>query len=207
MSFVRDRDRATRGVGAIAARDRAQPRQRAWEQARMAQATARRDHAMAQVTRGALGLVPSVVRTVGDHRPRPTAPTSASQPSSTTTSSNAIVHDHRRPVAAQPGQPAAPAPGAPIAAPPAAPAPVMTSAPPPAAAAPSTGSGTGGGGGSVTLTLPESSSGPAVPTAPGPTLPDIPDATPPDNTNRNLLIFGGIAIVGAFLLFRNRGGQ
>lgn len=55
MSYERDKDRMTRGVGAIAAADHSQARAR--HRAAVARGTQRRDRAMADISRGALGRV------------------------------------------------------------------------------------------------------------------------------------------------------
>lgn len=72
MSYMRDRDHMTRGVGAIAATDANPAHQRARVQ--RSRATQARDRAMAAVSRGALGVITSGTFTEGGtySPPRPT---------------------------------------------------------------------------------------------------------------------------------------
>jgi hypothetical protein len=55
MGYTRDKDAATRGIGAIASRDHANPRAVAMRRARIAHATTARDRALAHMTYGARG--------------------------------------------------------------------------------------------------------------------------------------------------------
>jgi len=57
MAYVRDKDSATRGAGAIAAADMAAPRARSARRAEIARNTSARDRAMGAIANGALGLV------------------------------------------------------------------------------------------------------------------------------------------------------
>jgi hypothetical protein len=65
MGYERDRDRATRGPGAIAALDRTSG-PRYWKRQQAAQATARRDRVMTAIERGAMGMMD--MRTAGERK-------------------------------------------------------------------------------------------------------------------------------------------
>ncbi len=188
MSYGRDRDRATRGVGAIAAADHSRARQHG--RSMQGRATMARDRAMAAITRGALGRVPmadvaqTYVPVVTLRLPALTAPIGKIVPTSATTST-------------------------PIISPP--PPPPPTPSPPPAPAPPQPSDpvliGGGGSPGRMTTGV---SMGPApvlaMPPIPDlPPLPDLPAAPPtaPDNTLRNVILVGGAA-VAAWLYFRRR---
>lgn len=189
MSYGRDRDRATRGVGAIAAADHSRARQHG--RSMQGRATMARDRAMAAITRGALGRVPmadvaqTYVPVVNLRLPALTAPIGKIVPASATTST-------------------------PIVSPPPAPVPPPPPAPPPL---PSDTVHIGGGGsaGSPGRATAGVSMGPApvVAVPPMPDLPPIPDlpvptaAPTPDNTLRNAILIGGAA-VAAWLYFRRR---
>jgi hypothetical protein len=202
MAYTKDKDRQSRGVGAIASLDHALPNRQALRR-RMVEDTKRRDRAMAAVTKGALGgaftipLAPArgVFTRPGQGGPGQPVPAAPSPPMT-----GVHVFDHRKNAAPPPDAPApAPAP-----APPPTPAPAPAPAPPPTpspAPASSGGGGAGGGGssGRGPATSGPATSGPAV--DPLPPIPDVQDAAPAaDNTTRNLLIAGG-AVVAAYLLF------
>ncbi len=186
MSYGRDRDRATRGVGAIAAADHSRARRHA--RSMQGRATMARDRAMAAITHGALGRVPmadvaqTYVPVVNLRLPALTAPIGKIVPSSATTST---------PIVSPPPPPVSPPPPAP---PPPPADPVLLS---------------GGGGASPGPMTTGVSMGPspviALPPMPDlPTLPDLPVApTTPDNTLRNVILVGGAA-VAAWLYFRRR---
>lgn len=228
MSYTRDRDAASRGVGAIASVDHALPAAR-WRRQQIGRALQRRDRAMSAIAQGALGSL---------HRVE--TPTPSKPPTSATFTnpdgSKTIINDHRtnpQPIVApaapykplidptrvpakdesgaliymKPKAPPSrsrlpPPPTAPGGAPPP-PAAVL----PPIAPAPVTpGAGTvGAGGGSLPTTpisqLPTPGLDPMQP------LPD-PGLTAPadDGTTKMLLIAGGAALL-AFLIFRNHEGQ
>lgn len=216
MSYIRDPDRATRGVRAIASADNSPARQA--RRLRMAQATRARDRVMASIARGSLGAV-----IAGDSgnggggggsrsttRPGPTIGfTPGATYTSFTTSANITPTPSSYTVSGvgpaphpQPTDPGSigPAPHPqPI-------DPVLS--PPPAVSPPaSSGSGGGGGGGSFGVAMGPPATSPPIPIIP-PLDTGIPDqaAVPPaDNTMRNALIAGGVAMAAYFLFFRKEG--
>lgn len=217
MSYIRDPDRATRGVRAIASADNSPARQA--RRLRMAQATRARDRVMASIARGSLGAV-----IAGDSgngggggsrsttRPGPTIGfTPGATYTSFTTSANITptppsytvsgVGPAPRPQPTDPGS-IGPAPHPqPI-------DPVLS--PPPAVSPPASsgsGGGGGGGGGSFGVAMGPPAASPPIPVIP-PLDTGIPDqaAVPPaDNTMRNVLIAGGAALAAYFLFFRKEG--
>ncbi len=223
MAYTKDKDRQTRGVGAIASLDHALPNRQALRR-RVLEDTKRHDRAMAAVTRGALGAVrdPLVVaaqravfsRTGAPQTGvRPRASAAAAAPAPARPKTGVIVTDHRTGSGGETGgawsklgkmttklgtivtPPAAPDPT-----PPAAPATPATPATPTPPASSGGGGGGGGGGGRGPAT-----SGPAGPAVdPLPSLPDIPAAAAEDNTTRNLLIAGGAALAAYLLFIRGR---
>ncbi len=184
MSYGRDRDRATRGVGAIAAADHSRARQHA--RSLQGRATMARDRAMAAITHGALGRVPmadvaqTYVPIVNLRLPALTAPIGKIVPTSATTSS-------------------------PIVSPPPPPPPAPAPPPPP----PSDPVLIGGGSPGKMTTGVSMGPAPVVAVPPMPDLPPIPDlpvptsSPAPDNTLRNVIMVGGAA-VAAWLYFRRR---
>ena len=224
MAYTKDKDRQTRGVGAIASLDHALPNRQALRR-RVLEDTKRHDRAMAAVTKGALGtvrdpIVAAAARGVFNRtgstqvpvptgvRPRPVPTAAPARPKTGVT-----VHDYRTggpwaglsnlnaqlaSIVAQPAAPAAPAPT-----PPATPAAPATPAPTSTPTTSSGGGGGGGGGGSSGGRGPATSgqAGPAV--DPLPSMPDIPAAAE-DNTTRNLLIAGGAALAAYLLFVRGR---
>jgi hypothetical protein len=184
MAYMRDSDRHTRGVGAIAAADHIASRQR--QRVQIGRATRARDQAMSRIARGSLGRVNIAAESAeGEtYAPAPiyTAPPAAAPPS--------MWHPPPDPMPPTPAPTSWPLPGTVPA-----PAPVRSPpfAPPPSA----TGAGTVG----VTMGLPPST----IAIDPIPILPSEPDPTGPDNTMRTVLIVGGAALA-AYLLF-GRGGS
>ncbi len=221
MAYTKDKDRQTRGVGAIASLDHALPNRQALRR-RVLEDTKRHDRAMAAVTRGALGTVrdPIVAAAQRGIFNRTGAPQTGVRPRTGTSSvpaparpkTGVIVTDHRpggpwvglsnlnaqlAAIVAQPAAPAAPAPTPPAT--PAAPATPATPAP-----TSTTSSGGGGGGGGSSGGRGPATSGPAGPAVdPLPSLPDMPPAAE-DNTTRNLLIAGGAALAAYLLFVRGR---
>lgn len=186
MGYLRDRDSYTRGVGAIAAIDRAPRRQGA--KIANARATLRRDRAMAAVTRGALsgyaslGLITAADG--GTYTPQPSPK--------------------------QPPRPEAPLP------PPAAPAgtyfPPPTPPPPPQTLPTNTGivppvvTDVPSGvimGQSPPIYAPRDPM-PEIPIidSPNAPYPNEPDPTVPDTRLRNALLIGGAALAAYWLFFR-----
>jgi hypothetical protein len=195
MAYERDKDRSTRGVGAIAAVDRAAPGAQRRRQRAIMTATQRRDRLMAAV---GMGMINDPSRPAGGPRRSP----------GTTSSGARIVRDHdgtpdpatvNLPPAAPPGTYPLPAPVTP---------PVVT---PPVIAPPATTGTTAGTtvpipvvvaqpGGSVGTTT---GMQPTNPDWPSPvTLPDVPEATSaPDHTMRNVMLAGGAALAAYYLFF------
>lgn len=225
MSYQRDRDRVTRGVGAIAAMDHAMPA-RARMRQRSALATHRRDRAMAKVAQGALGLVPLIA----------TLPQSSNANASTTgwfklptpaappTTANAITSGFTLPVAQPPSsvrfptppprpptQPPVmsndqgPRPIDPLPLPPA-PAPTSPAVPviSPAPIIRTVIAGGGGGGSGVVMGSGSGSGNLTAIMDPVPHLPDLPEGAEADHTTRNLLIVGGAALAAYLLFLRGR---
>ncbi len=233
MAYTRDKDRTTRGVGAIASLDHALPERQRMRR-RVLEDTQRRDRAMAAVTRGALGAVrdPLVraaqravfARTGATHVPVPTGARPHATAPAPRPTSGVIVHDHRTG-----GGGNTPAGGPPTGGPwagltnltkklavmvpkPAEPAPTTPTTTPTVPSTPPTssggggsggGSGGGGGGGGGSSGGGAATSGPAV--EPLPPLPDAPaEEASADHTTRNLLIAGGAAIAAYLLFIRGR---
>lgn len=230
MSYSRDPDRATRGVGAIASVDNALPAAR-WRKQQVGRALLRRDRVMSAIAQGALGKVdpgatapppgdhrgtsPSVTFTnpdgsrtiVNDHRAHPQLPTVAPAPSRPPVDPTRIPF--RGPTGKIRGAPIAvtstqlPATALPPAAlPPSAQPPALPL--PPQIQQPTPGSGTVGTGGSLPTT-PVLTAPPADMLGPLPTMsdPNLSSASTDDGTTKMLLIAGGAALV-AFLLFRGQ---
>lgn len=231
MGYTRDRDRVTRGVGAIASLDHALPRRQA-QRRQVMDDTRRHDRAMAAVTRGALGAVVmplgggatySSGRDRFDRALRDRAPArdifhpAAPPPKVVAVPSGTYDHRHGgllRPLvtALEPvvkALPQAPAPPPPPTPPPTAPAPAPSPPPAPAPSAPpapgpaTSGPATGSGGGG-SRSSGGGSGGSGGSTAPLPPLPDVPEAPAEDNTTRNYLMIGGAALAAYLLLFRGR---
>jgi hypothetical protein len=175
MSYHRDPDRATRGVGAIAAADDSPSRARL--RSRVARATQIHDRAMGAVTDALSALGPGATVFTGASGTFTTAPTTA-----TIATPPSVITTTMAPPAVSP-----PAPK-PIAINPVAINPVTT-----------TGVAvTSGGRAGIVMQPPP----PAVPVLP-PGYPDIPGSVAPDNTLRNVLL-GGAAAVAAYLLLRGK---
>lgn len=218
MAYARDKDRLSRGVGAIASVDNVSPRAHAHRLA-IARATQARDRAMVALS--------------GDHRASGTASTSPSKGSGA--SKRTATVDHRTgnkapapgapPAAAAPGTygPAAtftdgppptktPYPGMPrrsvtveppVGTPtPVKPTPAPTATPTPAPTSITVSGGSGGSGGSSSTPSPKpTSTSPGTPTPT--TLPDIPepDASGGGVSTRTWLLAGGGAALAAYFLF------
>jgi hypothetical protein len=197
---MRDPDRATRGVRAIASADKS-PRRRVLALRRM-QATQARDHAMASIARGALGFVVTDPGTAGAGVTGTTAGTYkiGFTPGATYTSFTTPVNITPQPPPAYTASGVGPAPH---------PQPIDpgTLLPPPTPAPPSasTDAGGGGGGGNVGVAM-----GPAPVYPPIPPIPTLDTGEPAmvapssDNTMRNVLIAGAAALAAYLLLFRKR---
>jgi hypothetical protein len=209
MSYERDRDRATRGPGAIAALDRPGGRRDLRRLAR-AQATIARDRAMSAVTWGALGRIDLGSQT-GAQTTRP-----RSGGSGITISKISPVPPPPAPimpVMTRFPDPVPPSGGIPLPTmkPPTtgetppiiAPVPILTILdPPPRPSGGGPGGGMSSGGGTVMTT---GGQPPPIQVRVGPDapVPDVTDAS--DHTTRNLLLVGGGALA-LFLLLRKRGG-
>jgi hypothetical protein len=203
MSYMRDPDRATRGVRAIASADNS-PGRRAL-QLRRARATRARDRAMASIARGALGLVamdPGAAGAgVATGTPSGTYKIGFT-PGATYTSVTTSTDITPQPPPAYTVSNVGPAPR---------PQPVDpgTLLPPPTPAPPSssTDAGGGGGGGASNVGV---AMGPAPISLPIPPIPTLDTGEPAmvapssDNTMRNVLIAGGAALAAYFLFFRKR---
>jgi hypothetical protein len=233
MAYTKDKDRQTRGVGAIASLDHALPNRQV-RRRRVLEDTRRHDRAMAAVTKGALGAVRDpivaaaqrgVFNRVGSTQvPVPTGvrPRSGSTPARPPRT-GVIVHDYRTGATGGATQVATGGawnklgtmstklgtivaqPAAPAAPDPAPPAAPTPPATPAPTSTPTTSSGGGGGGGGGSSGgRGAATSGPAGPAIdPLPSMPDIPAATE-DNTTRNLLIAGGAALAAYLLFIRGR---
>lgn len=213
MSYGRDPDRATRGVGAIAAADGSPARRRM--RSRVAARTQARDRAMAAVARGALGM----------------AALSPASSKSGMTGAPTYLPGMLKMLPAVIAQPAPVATLPPLKigvvtatagglVPTSSPAPAPVSAPAPVTTGTSTGgssstSSSGGGALSsgVAMGPPQVTVLAPLPDMPLPDLTDV-TATPmttaasapvPDNTLRNALLIGGaVAVAAYFLYFRKR---
>lgn len=242
MGYTRDNDRATRGVGAIAAADMVSPSTR-YRRVQVGRATRARDRLMSAVASGALGAIntetpdrrPPGGPRVPDRRPAPPAPTRSNPlpgvkgvrtlppgsyspttppppaavppgfvPGTSTRPPGAIVRDHRTGgITTDPTIPPPPTPTTPTKPVP----PGTVVAQPPV----SSGGGGSGGGGVVTT-----SDGGRIVSGPGgqpiviPPSPEIPDAEGmmiagyPATT---VLLVGGVAVLGAYLLLKDRSGS
>lgn len=182
MSYMRDTDRPTRGIGAIAAADHA-GRARRLRQAQISQRTRQRDRVMSAIAKGALGVLHNEGR---DTTPGPTTST-VSQPGGFVS-----------PIATAPPTMAPPAAvSPPVISPPATSPPdtVVLPAPPPIRQMPPIYVGPPGG---VILTVPP------VPQLPMPGQPTLEEPSA-DNTTRNLLLAGGAAVAVYLLFFRKQG--
>lgn len=197
MSYMRDSDRRTRGVGAIAATDNVSGARR-MRQAQVHQATRRRDLRMSQIAQGALGLVP-----IGPGGPvhwnEGQDTTYNPPPVPTKTAAPPPMYVPPPPVMVATAPVYLPPPS--VISPPATiPPPVIIAPPvmmPPVSAPPASTVTVSGGDSGVVLTTPTTT---PIAITPVPDLPDIPDAVP-DNTVRNLAIAGGLALA-AYLYFR-----
>lgn len=191
MGYMRDGDRHTRGIGAIAAFDRAPARQQ--RRVQTALATRARDRAMAAVARGALG----VVNRTGEPADE-TPPIYAPRPTPTTVISGGGVS----PVMWHPTPDPAPAPPMP--------APVVWKLPgavkvyteTPPIAAPS-GGGILAPSGAV-MGAPIMSPPIVAPVRSPPIYAEEPDPAQADTRLRNALLIGGGAIAAYFIFFRRK---
>ena len=199
MSYMRDPDRATRGVRAIASADNS-PRRQA-HQLRRIHATQSRDRAMASIARGALGLVAMDPGAAGGGVASSTPSgtykigfTPGATYTSFTTSTN--ITPQPPPVYTVSGDGLVPHPQ---------PIDPRALLPPPTPAPPSASADAGGGGGVSNVGV---AMGPA--SSPIPPIPPLDIGEPPvtapasDNTMRNVLIAGGAAVAAYFLFFRKR---
>lgn len=212
MSYARDRDWRTRGVGAIASADGSP--QRRMQRQQMARMSAARDRAMVKIARGGLGLVaidPSQGPTydvsggTGYTMPPPVKarPGYTMVPPSVVTASTGYTLIPPPTLTLSVGEPLGPRPhpqpSDPVLLPPSQKPPTTTAG---SSSSGSSSSGSSGGGGGVGVTM-----GPPAPLPPIPQLPvDLPDPVmqAPDNTMRNVLIAGSAALAAYLLLFRGR---
>jgi len=186
MSYTRDGDRRTRGVGAIAAADNVS-RARRLRQSQVHQTTRNRDRAMAAIAQGALGRFASgPIPSIRDGHPviSPPATTTAPPP----------MYVPPPPAGTAPPVATVPPPIAVVTTPPGK-IPPIYKPPAPVVIGPSGGGSSGSG-----VTLGPRPTLPPIPDTPAPDLPDAPD-TAGDHTARNLMIAGGVAL-GLYFLFR-----
>lgn len=194
MSYMRDGDRRTRGVGAVAAADNVSGARRR-RQADIHHVTRQRDRAMADIAQGALGRVPmgpgGVVRISEPTDTTYNPPRAISPP---TIVSRPPMYNPPA-VSPPPTIPPPPPPAGTLPPPLPYPGPVV-SPPPPSSGGDMTGGSSGSG---VTLgpgKMPPISIDPTQP------LPDVPDAA--DHTARNLAIAGGVALAAYLVFFRGK---
>ena len=195
MSYLRDTDRHTRGVGAIAAADNA-GRARRVRQAIVSRRTQARDRAMSAIAQGALGRIP--LRNEGRDTTyiTPPAPAAIAQPTGGGRQGNYI------PPATTTAPPYMPPPSIP---PPIAVIPPPVDSPPPTRPpilnVPPTLAPSGGGGSSTTGVVPGSPSG--QPPIPLPEIGPLPTEPEAGGNPRTLLLVGGLALA-ALWVFRRR---
>jgi len=197
MSYMRDPDRATRGVRAIASADNS-PRRQA-HQLRRIHATQSRDRAMASIVRGALGLVAMDPGAAGAGVASGTPYKIGFTPGATYTSftTSATITPQPPPVYTISGDGLVPHPRP------------IDLLPPPTPAPPSASVDAGGGGGTAPSNV-GVAMGPAPASSPIPPIPTLETGEPPvtsptsDNTMRNVLIAGGAAVAAYLLFFRKR---
>lgn len=183
MAYMRDTDRPTRGIGAIAASDHA-GRSRRVLQAQISQRTRQRDRVMAAIAQGALGVLHSEGRdtTTG------TTTSTVSQPGGYVSPGPVPVAP---PVVVSPPVISPPVISPPVDQPPEVvvlPKPPIRQMPPIYPGPP---------GGVVLTTVP-------VPQLPMPGQATLEEPSSVGHTTRNLLLVGGAAIAAYFLFFRKK---
>jgi len=194
MSYTRDGDRRTRGVGAIAAADNVS-RARRMRQSQVNQITRNRDRTMAAIAQGALGRVAigpggPVIWNEGRDATQSSPPPSVPPPPPATTVYPGSGPMYIPPPSVPPPVSVIPPPSSvpPVAMPPPGKIPVVISPP----------AGSGGGASGITLG-PGGTPIQPIPNMPVIDIPEAPDAE--DHTARNVMIAGGVALA-AYLLFR-----